>query len=65
MIYTFLNPQNVDAYIVYLKKALREEPEKMTADSLDESRIRSRLNDPFYQHTKSILALENGSEKFS
>lgn len=61
MIYTFLNPRNVDAYIAYLKRALREEPEKMTADSLDESGIRSRLNDPFYQHTKSILALENDS----
>lgn len=58
MVYTLLNSTNVDAYIAYLKKAMAEEPELMTADSLDESGIRSRLNDPFYQHTKSILALE-------
>lgn len=58
MIFEFLNSENVDRYIAYLKKAMREEPEKMTAEVLDESGIRERLGDPFYQHTKSILAME-------
>lgn len=59
MVFEFLNPGNVDGYIAYLKKAMLEEPEKMTAESLDEGGIRERLGDPFYQHTKSILAREN------
>lgn len=60
MVFEFLNPENVERYIAYLKRAMSEEPEMMTAESLDESGIRDRLNDPFYQHTKSILAMENG-----
>lgn len=59
MVFEFLNPENVDSYIVYLKRAMAEEPELMTAEILDESGIRSRLRDPFYQHTKSILAIDN------
>lgn len=39
---------------------MSEEPEEMTADFLDESGIRERFKDPFYQHTKSILAIDNG-----
>ena len=59
MIFEFLNPENIDGYIAYLKKAMSEEPELMTADFVDESGIRERLRDPFYQHTKSILAIDN------
>lgn len=59
MVFEFLDPGNADRYIAYLKKAMLEEPEKMTAEFVDESGIRSRLSDPFYQHTKSILAMEN------
>lgn len=59
MTFEFLNPGNVDRYIAYLKKAMLDEPEKMTAESLDETGIRERLGNPFYQHTKSILAMEN------
>ncbi|MCM1542712.1 MAG: GNAT family N-acetyltransferase [Blautia sp.] len=60
MIFEFLNPENADRYIAYLKRAMSEEPEKMTAESLDEDGIRNRLDDPFYRHTKSILAMEDG-----
>lgn len=59
MVFEFLNSENIDGYIAYLKKAMSEEPELMTADFLDESGIRERLKDPFYQHTKSILAIED------
>ena len=60
MVFEFLNSENADCYITYLKKAMAEEPEKMTAGFLDEPGIRSRISDPFYQHTKSILAIDGG-----
>ncbi len=52
-----LTNDNVEKYIAYLKKALREDPEQMCVDSVDEKGIINRVNDPFYQNTKSILAL--------
>jgi len=52
-----LTNDNVEKYITYLKKALREDPEQMWVDSVDEKEIIDRVNDPFYQNTKSILAL--------
>ena len=59
MVFEFLNSENIAGYIAYLKKAMEEEPEAMTAEILDENGIRDRLGDPFYQHTKSILAIDN------
>ena len=59
MVFEFLNSKNVAGYIAYLKKAMAEEPEAMTAEIIDESSIQNRLRDPFYQHTKSILAIDN------
>lgn len=32
MVFEFLNSENIDGYITYLKKAMSEEPEEMTAD---------------------------------
>ncbi|MCM1065396.1 MAG: GNAT family N-acetyltransferase [Eubacterium sp.] len=60
MVFELLNPKNADRYIAYLKRAMSEEPDKMTAEFLDEDGIRERLRDPFYQQTKSILAMEDG-----
>lgn len=60
MEYQILNEHNVDAYLAYLRKAMTEEPEKMTAEVLDEDGIRRRVNDPFFQKTTSILAMEEG-----
>ena len=37
-----------------------EEPDQMTASSLDEEGIRRRVADPFFQKTTSILAIKDG-----
>lgn len=55
-----LNSENIDGYIEYLKIAMREEPELMVAEAVDEQGIRNRISDPFYNKTASILAKENG-----
>lgn len=60
MVFEILNAENVDRYIAYLKQAMSEEPEQMTAGSLDENGIRERIDDPFYQRTRSVLAIEDG-----
>ena len=60
VIYQKLCKENVDGYIAYLRNAMKEEPEKMTADILDEKGIRLRIDDPFYQKTYSILAVLDG-----
>lgn len=57
--YTFLSNSNVDKYIVYLQKAFSQEPEMMCAENIDSSAIMSRLDDPFYQNSKSILAVDD------
>ena len=60
MIYRELNQDTIDIYIDYLKIAMREEPDEMMADTLDEEGIRKRITDPFFQRTTSILAVEDG-----
>lgn len=60
MIFEILNQDNIEDYIAYLKIALSEEPDMMTADKVDEEGIRSRISDSFYNRTTSILAKENG-----
>lgn len=59
MKYEFLNNENAEQYISYLKKAFAEEPYLMTTEYVDEDEIRRRLQDPFFQHTRSILALSD------
>ena len=53
-----LTNQNVSRYIAYLHKAFAEEPDMLWVEQVDERGIMERLNDPFYQHTKSILAMD-------
>lgn len=60
MVFERLNRDNVEDYIAYLKIAMREEPDLMTADKVDEQGIKSRISDPFFNRTTSILAKENG-----
>jgi len=60
MEYQVLNEGNVEAYLAYLKKAMEEEPDMMTAEFLDEEGIRRRVSDPFFQKTTSLLAVEAG-----
>lgn len=60
MIFEILNNDNVEDYIAYLKIAMSEEPDMMTADKVDEQGIKSRILDPFFNRTTSILAKENG-----
>lgn len=60
MIFEILNNENVEDYIAYLKIAMSEEPDMMTAEKVDEQGIKSRILDPFFNRTTSILAKENG-----
>lgn len=60
MVFERLSADNVEDYIAYLKIAMKEEPDKMTAEEIDEPGIRNRISDPFYARTTSILARENG-----
>ena len=39
MTFEHLNQNNVEEYITYLKAAMKEEPEKMTAERVDEQGI--------------------------
>lgn len=55
-----LNDDTVESYIAYLKRAMEEEPDMMTAESVDETGIKARIRDPFYQKTPSILAMDSG-----
>jgi len=64
MIYEVLNKSNVEKYIDYLRIAMAEDANMMTAESLDEQGIRNRILDPFYNQTTSILAMENGKKVF-
>lgn len=56
-----LNQDTVDAYLDYLKLAMDQEPHMMMAETLDEAGIRQRIQDPFYQKTTSILAMDAGA----
>lgn len=60
MNFEILGNENVGEYIDYLKTAMREEPEHMTADVVDEKGICDRVLDPFYRKTTSILAKIDG-----
>ncbi len=55
-----LNPNNAEEYIAYLKVAMKEEPDKMTAAAVDEQGIKNRISDPLFARTTSILAKEDG-----
>ena len=61
MTFERLGQENAEAYVAYLRTAMREEPEKMTAETVDEEGIRNRVSDPFYAGTTSILAMEDGN----
>ena len=56
MVFEILDKDNVQEYIDYLKIAMSEEPELMTADAVDEESIKNRVTDPFFNKTTSILA---------
>ena len=58
MIYEFLGKTNIDHFITYLRKALSKEPEMLWVEKVDEAGIKARISDPFYQKSKSILALD-------
>ncbi len=60
MKFEILNKNNLEDYIAYLKIAMKEEPDKMTAEKVDEDGIKSRVLDPFFNRTASILAKDNG-----
>ena len=55
-----LNSNNAEEYIAYLKVAMKEEPDKMTAAAVDEQGIKNRSSDPLFARTTSILAKEDG-----
>ena len=58
IILTPLSTRNIQAYIDYLHLALSEEPDMQWLDQFDENGLIERINDPFYQNTKSILAMD-------
>lgn len=60
MEYRVLNEKTVDEYLVYLRKAMAVEPDRMIADTVDEDGIRRRIRDPFFQKTTSLFAMEAG-----
>ena len=60
MLFERLSQDNAEEYIAYLRIAMKEEPDKMTAEAIDEQGIKGRLSDPFFNQTVSILAKENG-----
>ena len=60
MIFEKLSRDNIDEYIDYLKIAMSQEPDLMVADVVDEEGIKSRLADPFYNKTTSILVKVDG-----
>lgn len=60
MLFERLNQNNAEEYIAYLKVAMKEEPDKMTAETIDEQGIKNRISDPFFARTTSILAKEDG-----
>ena len=60
MTFEILCRDNVRDYIEYLRLAMREEPDMMVADAVDEDGIMRRITDPFYMRTTSILAREGG-----
>lgn len=59
MYFETLKEENIEQYLTYLKLAMEQEPDMMTAEKFDEEGIRARLKDPFYQKSTSILAMED------
>ena len=59
MKFELLSPSNVELYLRYLEMALLEEADMMLVERIDETAIKERLYDPFYQSKKSILAVED------
>ena len=59
MRFELLTSKNVGLYLEYLKQALLEDPEQMWINQIEEDKIINRLNDNFYQNTKSYLAIMN------
>ena len=57
MEYKKLNEETIEQYLDYLKSAMKEEPEEMLTEEIDENAIRKRILDPFFQNKSSILAL--------
>lgn len=53
-----LSIKNIQPYIDYLHLALSEEPDMLWVEQVDEPGIKERIGDPFYQNTKSILAID-------
>lgn len=53
-----LSIKNIQPYIDYLHLALSEEPDMLWVEQVDEPGIKERISDPFYQNTKSILAMD-------
>lgn len=60
MVFEILSQDNVEDYIAYLRIAMNEEPDMMTAEEVDEQGIKSRIRNPFFNRTTSILAKEDG-----
>ena len=60
MVFEILNQDNMEDYIAYLKIAMSEEPNMMTAEKMDEQGIKARILNPFFNSTISILAKVNG-----
>lgn len=56
-----LNAENVESYLDYLKIAMEQEPDMMFAEKMDETGIRERVADEFFQRTTSILAFDGES----
>lgn len=59
MVFEILSQDNIEDYIAYLRIAMSEEPDMMTAEIIDEPGIKSRIQNPFFNRTTSILAKEN------
>lgn len=53
-----LTRDHIDAYVTYLQQALSQEPDLLWVEQVDEAGIRERFDDPFYQNTKSVLAMD-------
>lgn len=60
MLFERLSQDNIEEYISYLKIAMKEHPDRMTAEEIDEQGLKVRIADPFFNRTVSILAKENG-----
>ena len=60
LVFEKLCRENAEDYIAYLGIAMEEEPELMTAETVDAQAIRERISDPFFEKTTSILAKEDG-----